>query len=244
MIKRPDQIKLLALGLPDVPANRSSDSSSSSAQTTNTTTNVTDRRFVNDGGGAGVAGDNNAVWNSVSTTNVSTDLGAIAGAMDLAKTGIQTAHEDMTTAAGLASQTFNKATDANAAMFGQNADLFRSNQDVFGNVVSSNQSMFGRVVDTSNDQFNKVVNANDSLFTVNNDQLSANRSTLMDGFNKLLDASKTVMQTAQDVNRTATSDVQQAYANAQEISNGQKFLVAGGLVMAGIVAITAMKGKL
>ncbi|HDR9272441.1 TPA: hypothetical protein QDB24_000457 [Burkholderia vietnamiensis] len=196
MIKRPEQIKLLALGRPDVPANRSSDSSSSSAQTTNTTTNVTDRRFVNDGGGAGVAGDNNAVWNSVSTTNVTTDLGAIAGAMDLAKTGIQTSHDNLTSAAGLASQTFNKAVDANATMFGQNTD-----------------------------------------------QMSANRSSLMDGFSKLLDASKTVMQTAQDVNRTATQDVQQAYANAQEISNGQKFLVAGGLVIAGIVAVTAMKGK-
>ncbi|WP_321860733.1 hypothetical protein [Burkholderia cenocepacia] len=242
MIKRPDQIKLLALGLPDMPANRSSDSSSSSAQTTNTTTTVTDRRFVNDGGGAGVAGDNNAVWNSVSTTV--TDLGAIAGAMDLAKTGLATSHADMTEAANLADQTFNKAVDANQSMFGRNADMFRSNQDVFGNVIDSNRSMFNRVLDTSNDQFNKVVNANDGLFTVNNDQLSANRSTLMDGFNKLIDASKTVMQTAQDVNRTATSDVQQAYANAQEISNGQKFLVAGGLVMAGIVAITAMKGKL
>lgn len=196
MIKRPDQIKLLALGLPDVPANRSSDSSSSSEQTTNTTTNVTDRRFVNDGGGAGVAGDNNAVWNSVSTTNVTTDLGAIAGAMDLAKTGIQTSHDNLTSAAGLASQTFNKAVDANTTMFGQN-----------------------------------------------NDQMSANRSSLMDGFDKLLAASNTVMQTAQDVNRTATQDVQQAYANAQEISNGQKFLVAGGLVIAGIVAVTAMKGK-
>ncbi|PRE65497.1 hypothetical protein C6P96_08535 [Burkholderia multivorans] len=196
MIKRPEQIKLLALGRPAVPANRSSDSSSSSAQTTNTTTNVTDRRFVNDGGGAGVAGDNNTTWNSVSTTNITTDLGAIAGAMDLAKTGIQTAHDDLTTAAGLASQTFNKTVDANTTMFGQN-----------------------------------------------NDQMSANRSSLMDGFSKLIAASQTVMQTAQDVNRTATQDVQQAYANAEEISNGQKFLVAGGLVIAGIVAVTAMKGK-
>ncbi|MGU8077832.1 hypothetical protein [Burkholderia pyrrocinia] len=170
--------------------------SSQSNPSTTTTTNVTDRRFVNDGGGAGVSGDNNSVWNSVSTTNVTTDLGAIAGAMDLARTGIQTAHDDMTTAAGLASQTFNKAVDANETMFGQNTD-----------------------------------------------QMSANRSSLMDGFSKLLDASKTVMQTAQDVNRTATQDVQQAYANAQEISNGQKFLVAGGLVIAGIVAVTAMKGK-
>ncbi|KVD05442.1 hypothetical protein [Burkholderia ubonensis] len=187
MIKRPDQIKLLALGLPDVPVNRSSDSNSSSSQTTNTTTNVTDRRFVNDGGGAGVAGDNNSVFNSISTTV--TDLGAVAGAMDLAKTGIQATHDSLTSAANLADQTFNKTVDSNQTMFGINA------------------------------------------------------SNMMDGFSKLLDASKTVMQTAQQVNATATQDVQQAYANAQEISNGQKFLVAGGLVIAGIVAVTAMKGK-
>ncbi|RQP43153.1 hypothetical protein [Burkholderia ubonensis] len=185
MIKRPDQIKLLALGLPDVPANRSS--SSESKNETSTTTNVTDRRFVNDGGGAGVSGDNNSVFNSVSSTV--TDLGAIAGAMDLAKTGIQATHDSLTSAANLADQTFNKTVDSNQTMFGINA------------------------------------------------------SNMMDGFSKLIDASKTVMQTAQDVNRTATQDVQQAYANAQEISNGQKFLVAGGLVIAGIVAVTAMKGK-
>ncbi|KWK49884.1 hypothetical protein WT81_29440 [Burkholderia stagnalis] len=187
MIKRPDQIKLLALGLPDVPANRSS--SSESKNETSTTTNVTDRRFVNDGGGAGVSGDNNSVFNSVSTSNYVTDLGAIAGAMDLAKTGIQATHDSLTSAANLANQTFNKTVDSNQTMFGINA------------------------------------------------------SNMMDGFSKLIDASKTVMQTAQDVNRTATQDVQQAYANAQEISNGQKFLVAGGLVIAGIVAVTAIKGK-
>lgn len=161
-----------------------------STQSTNTTTNVTDRRFVNDGGGAGVAGDNNTTWNSVSTTNISTDLGAIAGAMDLAKTGIQTSHDNLTSAIGLADQTFEKSVDANTSMFNTNA------------------------------------------------------SNMMDGFNRLIDASNAVIKTAQDVNSAATQDVQQAYANAQEISNGQKFLVAGGLVIAGIVAVEAMKGRL
>lgn len=214
---------MLALGLPQTPANkgggigmdRQSNSSSSSSTTTNTTTNVTDRRMVTDGGGAGVNGDGNLTWNNVSTTNVSTDLGAIAGAMDLAKTGIETSHADMTAAVGLADQTFSKAVKAGTKMFGQNVDAF-----------------------------GRVVNANDSLFNTNSDQLSANRSTLMSGFSKLLDASKTVMQTAQDVNRNATQDVANAYTSAQTIANGQKFLVAGGLVIAGIVAITALKGKL
>lgn len=161
-----------------------------STQSTNTTTNVTDRRFVNDGGGAGVAGDNNTTWNSISTTNISTDLGAIAGAMDLAKTGIQTSHDNLTAAVGLAGQTFEKSVDANTSMFNTNA------------------------------------------------------SNMMDGFNKLIDASNAVIKTAQDVNTAATQDVQQAYANAQAMGNGQRFLVAGGLVIAGIVAVEAMKGRL
>ena len=189
MIKRPEQVKLLALGLPDVPANRSGGSSSSSTATT-TTTNVTDRRFVNDGGGAGVAGDNNQTWNSVSTTNVTTDLGAIAGAMDLAKTGIQMGHADMNSALKLADQTFTKVIDTNKGMFDTNA------------------------------------------------------SNMMDGFSKLLDASKTVMQTAQQVNASATQDVANAYQAAHDASTGQQFMVAGGLLIAGIVAIKAIGSKL
>ncbi|MBJ9686050.1 hypothetical protein I5589_03040 [Burkholderia vietnamiensis] len=192
IIKRPEQLKLMALGLPDTPLNiggpsmdRQSQSTSNTTTTTNTTTNVTDRRFVNDGGGAGVAGDNNSVFNSVTQT----DLGAIAGAMDLAKTGVQATHDSLTSAAGLASQTFNKSVDSNQAMFGINA------------------------------------------------------SNMMDGFSKLLDASKTVMQTAQDVNRTATQDVANAYQAAHDTSTGQNFMVAGGLIIAGIVAVTALKGK-
>lgn len=194
MIKSRAQIGLMALGLPDKPLNiggpeakRNSSESSNTNTTTNTTTNVTDRRMVNDGGGAGVSGDNNATWNSVSTTNLTTDLGSIAGALDLARTGIQTSHADMTSAVGLADQTFNKSVDANTAMFGTNA------------------------------------------------------SNMMDGFSKLLAASNTVMQTAKDVNQTATQDVAQAWQAQASTSNGQKFMVAGGLVLAGIVAIAALR---
>lgn len=205
IIKRPEQTRLLALGLPATPLNiggpsmsRQSDSASNTSTTTNTTTNVTDRRMVTDGGGAGVNGDGNLTWNNVSTTNVSTDLGAIAGAMDLAKTSIAVSHNNMTDAIGLADQTFNKSVDANTSMFG------------------------------------KVVTANDNLFNVN-------ASNLMSGFSKLLDASNTVMQTAKDVNQTATQDVAQAWQAQASTSNGQKFMVAGGLVLAGIVAIAALR---
>jgi hypothetical protein len=177
----------MALGLPDTPLNvggpqakRNDNTQSSTSTTTNTTTNVIDRRFVNDGGGAGVSGDNNTTFNSVS----STDFGAIAGAMDLAKTSIQLGHDDMNSAVGLAGQTFDKAVTSNTDMFKLNA----------GN--------------------------------------------MMDGFKSLIDASKSVMQTAQTVNENATKDVAAAYQGAQEMSSGSKFLVAGGLVIAGVVALT------
>ncbi|SKC92259.1 hypothetical protein [Paraburkholderia hospita] len=186
MIKRPEQIRLLSMGLPDKPLNvggpeakRNDNTQSSTNTTTNTTTNVIDRRFVNDGGGAGVAGDNNVTYNSVS----STDLGAIAGAMDLGKTSLQLGHDDMNAAVGLAGQTFQQA-------------------------VTSNEDMF-----------------------------KLNAGNMMDGFSKLMAASQSVMDTAKAVNQTATADVQQAYQSAQEMSSGSKFLVAGGLVIAGIVAL-------
>jgi hypothetical protein len=193
MIKRPEQLRLLALGLPDTPLNiggpeakRNDNSSSSTNTTTNTTTNVTDRRMVNDGGGAGVSGDNNTTINNVT----STDLGAIAGAMDLGKTSLQLGAADMNEAVGLAGQTFDKA-------------------------VTSNEDMF-----------------------------KINAGNMMDGFNALLDASKNVMDTAKAVNQTATQDVAAAYQSAQEMSSGSKFLVAGGLLIVGIVALQANRGKL
>jgi hypothetical protein len=190
-IIRPAELQLMALGLPATPANfgdgfkaqRSDQSASTTNTTTNTTTNVTDRRFVNDGGGAGVSGDNNTTFNSVTQT----DLGAVAGAMDLAKTSVQLSHDNMTSAVGLADQTFNKSVDANSTMFGINA------------------------------------------------------SNMLSGFAKLIDASNTVMQTAKDVNQTATQDVAQAWQAQATTSNGQKFMVAGGLVLAGIVAIAALR---
>lgn len=192
IIKRPEQTRLMALGLPATPLNiggpsasRQSTDTSTTNNTTNTTTNVTDRRMVTDGGGAAVNGSNNATYSNV--TNFSTDLGAIAGAMDLAKTSIQTSHDNMTSAVGLADQTFNKSVDSNAAMFGINA------------------------------------------------------SNMMAGFSKLLDASSSVMQTAKDVNQTATQDVAQAWQAQAATSSGQKFMVAGGLVLAGIVAIAALR---
>jgi hypothetical protein len=72
MILRPQQVRMLAMGLPATPANKSSDSSSSS----NTTNNYADKRNAVQGG-VGISGDNN----SSSYFSVTTDGGAVQAAM-------------------------------------------------------------------------------------------------------------------------------------------------------------------
>lgn len=66
-------------------------------------------------------------------------------------------------------------------------------------------------------------------------QQTINGKGFLDAMGKLLD-------TAQSVNQTATQNVKEAYSNVQEIGTGQKFLVAGALAIAGIVAVSKMKG--
>ncbi|WAL84957.1 hypothetical protein OYT13_11425 [Pandoraea sp. XJJ-1] len=154
-------------------------SESSSQSNPSTTTNNIDRRTVNDHG-LSISGDGNAVSASI------TDAGSIAKAFDFATSANSTAHADMTSAVGLASDAINT-----------NADLLKTNS-----------------------------------------------SALLQGFGGLLDLARSTVQTAQTANATATQAVAGAYSTAQEISNGQKFLVAGGLVIAGIVAVKSMGAKL
>ncbi|RQQ65546.1 hypothetical protein [Burkholderia stagnalis] len=78
MILRPQQVRLLAMGLPATPANKSSDSSSSS----NTTNNYEDKRNAVQNG-IGVSGDNNLT--SYSSYSVTTDGGAVTAALDAMK---------------------------------------------------------------------------------------------------------------------------------------------------------------
>lgn len=175
MILRPEQVRLMALGLPTTPANKSSSNASSTAATTN---NV-DRRTVNDGG-ISVSGDGNAV-----TANLSyTDAGAIAGAFDFAKSNTETTYKSTADAMGL---------------------------------------------------------AKDGL-KLNLDQAKVNAEGLLAGMGKLIDFARATTDTAKAVNETATQNVAKAYENVQEIGTGQKFLVAGGLVLAGIVAVSKIKG--
>ncbi|WP_427306603.1 hypothetical protein [Cupriavidus sp. H39] len=70
---------------------------------------------------------------------------------------------------------------------------------------------------------------------MNLDQSAINAKGFLDSMGKLLD-------TAKSVNENATANVAAAYSNVQEIGTGQKFLVAGALCIAGIVAVSKMKG--
>ncbi|NOV27657.1 hypothetical protein E5S69_29675 [Cupriavidus necator] len=77
---------------------------------------------------------------------------------------------------------------------------------------------------------------------LNLEQSKINADGLLSGMGKLIDFAKATTDTAKAVNETATKNVAQAYQNVQEIGTGQKFLVAGGLVLAGIVAVSKIKG--
>ncbi|CAE6821900.1 hypothetical protein [Paraburkholderia nemoris] len=70
MILRPQQVRMLAAGLPATPANRSSSDSS----TSDTTNNYADKRNAVQGG-VGISGDNNTSY------SVTTDGGSVQAAM-------------------------------------------------------------------------------------------------------------------------------------------------------------------
>lgn len=98
MILRPDQIRLMALGLPETPCNKigsgsgmTRSSESANTSTTTTTTNNFDQRMVNDGGSVGVNGSNNIV----------TDNGAVNAAFDFAATSTESAFKSTADAMGL-----------------------------------------------------------------------------------------------------------------------------------------------
>lgn len=183
-ILRPDQVRLMALGLPTTPCNRSSSNTSSTAATTN---NV-DRRTVNDGG-ISVSGDGNRV------TATMTDAGSIAAAFDFSKTSSENAYKSTADALGFAG-------------------------DALGSVVEIGKTGL----------------------TISADQQRRNADGLLEGMGKLIDFARDTASTAKSVSENAQSNVAAAYSNVQEIGTGQKFLVAGALAIAGIVAVSKMKG--
>ncbi|WP_431825289.1 hypothetical protein [Burkholderia sp. F1] len=96
MIKRPEQVRMIACGLPDKPLNRSSDNSSSSS----TTNNYADRRNAVQGGAA-ISGDNNTMFTSITAT----DQGAVQAGINAALGGV-----------GIAGAVATNAVNANGAL--------------------------------------------------------------------------------------------------------------------------------
>lgn len=64
---------------------------------------------------------------------------------------------------------------------------------------------------------------------------------LLAGLGSLLDFARSTADNAKATSDNAQKNVAAAYSNVQEISSGQRFLVAGGLMIAGVVAVAAMR---
>ena len=110
---------------------------------------------------------------------------------------------------------------------------------------TSTQSSYKSTADAlgfAGDALDSIVRAGSNGLELNLEQSRINAEGLLDGFGKLLDFARDTSATAKAVNETATQNVAAAYSGVQEISTGQRFLVAGALAIAGVVAVSKMKG--
>lgn len=106
-IMRPEQVRLLAMGMPATPANKSSDNSSSSS----TTNNYSDRRNAVHGGAA-ISGDNNTMFTSITTTDQGAVQAGVGAAIASSLYGAQTAQWSNTVTGDVA----RNAINANGAL--------------------------------------------------------------------------------------------------------------------------------
>lgn len=63
----------------------------------------------------------------------------------------------------------------------------------------------------------------------------------MSQFGKLLDFAKDTTAIAKTSSETASTAIAKAYENVQDIGTGQRFMVAGGLLIMGVIAASKMK---
>ncbi|WP_343724272.1 hypothetical protein [Herbaspirillum huttiense] len=127
MILRPEQIKLLRLGRPVIPANGDGgDSSSQSNTTSNNITNTLtqDRRLVVDNGGIGISTDNSNVTLSM------TDHGAINQAVGLGIQAIQSMQANSS-----------DALDASVRLNKTGYDMLKLNTDLAAHLSGDNSAI-------------------------------------------------------------------------------------------------------
>ncbi|NUO87668.1 MAG: hypothetical protein HOQ37_16365 [Cupriavidus sp.] len=121
----------------------------------------------------------------------------------------------------------------------------------YGNVVNNSSTDLGAInasfdfaktsTETSYKSTSDAIGLARDGLKLNLEQSSINAKGFLDSMGKLIDFARATTDTAKAVNETATQNVAAAYSNVQEISTGQKFMVAGALCIAGIVAINGMK---
>lgn len=106
MILRPEQVRLLALGRPATPANRSSDTQSSSS-----TSNVYQDRRNAVQGGVGISGDGNSTTTNITTLDGGAVQAGIGAAVATSAFAAQTAQNANAIIGGIASQGFSSMAD-------------------------------------------------------------------------------------------------------------------------------------
>lgn len=231
MIKRPEQVRLLAMGLPDKPANRSSDNSSSSS----TTNNYSDRRNAVQGGAA-ISGDNNAMFTSITTT----DQGAVQAGINAALGG-----------AGVAGAVASNAINANGALslgaINANGALALGAINANGVVATNANGIVAGIANSAMGTAGGVSwNATNSMADVAKSTIAAS--------GHLADVGLSMLQTNTALANSLTGGFSQATQAVTGIAsqlaqtqvaaaNDNRYLIAAGMAVVAIVGVMAFSKK-
>ncbi|XQU67512.1 hypothetical protein OJJOAM_000243 [Cupriavidus sp. H18C1] len=224
----------MALGLPTTPCNKkSSNSSSTSASTQNY-----DQRMVVDGGSIGINGDGNRIS--------MTDGGAVRDALDFAGTANALSVALASVATDRALDSSDNALRTIGIGNAQALDFAKSANDrAMQLATTSTETAYKSTADAigfAGNALGKTIDIGKRGLEISAEQQRINADGLLSGMGKLIDFAKDTASTARQVSENAQSNVAAAYSNVQEISTGQRFLVAGALAIAGVVAVSKMKG--
>lgn len=130
MILRPEQVRLLAAGLPATPANKDSESSSSS----NTTNSYADKRNAVQGG-VGISGDGNSTTTTINTL----DGGAVTAGVGVANTAVTSMADVSKSVVGVSSHLSDVALSmlqANNSLTEQLSQGLNNSQQAVTNIAS------------------------------------------------------------------------------------------------------------
>ncbi|HDR9360460.1 TPA: hypothetical protein QDB44_006429 [Burkholderia vietnamiensis] len=239
MIKRPEQVRLLAMGLPDKPTNRS-DSNASSSSTQN---NYNDRRNAVQGGAA-ISGDGNTMFTSIATT----DQGAVQGGIAAALAG-----------AGVAGDVAKAALGANGALslgaLNANGAIALGAINANGAVATNANNILGGIAYGANAS---AANANNILggvaYGANANAADIARSSIA-ASSHLADVGLSMLQTTTALTNSLQGGVNQSMQAATGIAsqlaqtqvaaaNDNRYLIAAGMAVVAIVGVMAFsKGR-